>query len=43
MNWRIYLITIYYTILSKLKSTQDLKDDHITTRRIKDVELKCSQ
>jgi hemerythrin-like domain-containing protein len=29
--------------LSKLKSTQDLKDDHITIRRIKDVALKCSR
>ena len=29
--------------MSKLKSTQDLKDDHITIRRIKDVALKCSK
>ncbi|WP_458721672.1 hemerythrin domain-containing protein [Candidatus Nitrosocosmicus sp. R] len=28
--------------MSKLKSTQDLKDDHITIRRIKEVALKCS-
>ncbi len=35
-------MTNYYTLLSKLKSTQDLKDDHITIRRIKDVALKCS-
>ena len=26
-----------------MKSTQDLKDDHITIRRIKDVALKCSK
>ena len=29
--------------MSKLKSTQDLKDDHITIRRIKDVALTCSK
>ena len=29
--------------MSKLKSTQDLKDNHITIRRIKDVALKCSE
>ena len=29
--------------MSKLKSTQDLKHDHITIRRIKDVALTCSK
>ena len=29
--------------MSILKSTQELKDDHITIRRIKDIALKCSQ
>ena len=43
MNWRIYLITIYYTSFPKLKSNQGLNDDHITIRRIMDVGLKCSQ